>query len=133
MISKPVNFELLCQSINGYTFAIYYTHMSHPILSLEEYRHIESLASNKTKATGEFLNCLLSKSEFILGNFLTHLRRENNQLAKQIETSVGIGVTRKLERIQNEVTAAGSLKSLKGIGLFSDRSVSTSLYASISH
>ena len=132
MISKPVNFELISQSTNGYTFANYYTKMRDPILSEEEYRHIESLA-NVAKAAEEFLNCLLSKSEFILGYFLSHLRRDNNQLIKQIETSVGIGVARKLERIQNEVTAARSLKSLKGIGLLSERSVSASLYASISH
>ena len=117
MISKPVNFELLCQTLDGYSMATYYKKRSAPILSEEEYHHIESLASNQTKAAEELLNCLLSKSEFILGYFLAQLRKHDNPLTKEIETSVGIGVTRKLERIQNEVTAVRSLKSLKGIGL----------------
>ena len=117
MISKPVNFELLCQTLDGYSMATFYKKRSAPILSEEEYHHIESLASNQTKAAEELLNCLLSKSEFILGYFFANFRKANNQLSKQVESSVSIGVTRKLERIQNEITAVRSLKSLKGIGL----------------
>ena len=124
MIGKQNLSDLLCQHLHGPGYAALYKNMAQPIFSEGEYlRVVPRGVDDGTAATREFLDCLLGKSEFILGFFIADCRIVNPEVIKEVENGAGIGLVSKLKHVQEEILAARTSKGIVHVVVHSTSSV----------